>query len=88
MPYLRNHSLINNTAHPIAFRDDTSHKKASPLPGQTQEQHRIMARVYLTSTTARRSDGGEKNATHEMLESADAAQRSEYRTIRRLRLAI
>ena len=68
-------------------------KKALPLPGQTQEQHRIMTRVYLTSTTARRSDGGEKNvmtdqATHEMLESADAAQRSEYRTIRRLRLAI
>ena len=47
-----------------------------------------MTRVYLTSTTARPSDGGDKNAmtdraTHDTLEVADAAGRSEYLTIRK-----
>lgn len=90
MPF-STHPLANHycstSDSPFAFRDHTSHKSVSASL-RTLEQQSIMSRVDLTSIPARPTDGGEMNATidtatHVMIKSAGAAQRSEYLTNRR-----
>ncbi|KAL7518953.1 hypothetical protein ACHAWX_006679 [Stephanocyclus meneghinianus] len=93
MPF-STHPLANHycgtSDSPFAFRDHTSHKSVSASL-RTLEQQSIMSRVDLTSIPARPTDGGEMNATidtatHDMIKSAGAAQRTRKQRAKTLKL--